>query len=71
MSEKKAPVLRIYPVNDGKQRWIEASSPAAAILFAFKPKIGEPLTPADLMTVIREHGPNAIESVATSATPSA
>lgn len=68
---KKAPVLRTYPVKVGDlTRYIEAASPAAAVTFAFRPVIGDPLTVQEVLAVVREKGSDAIE-VATSATPSA
>lgn len=62
---KKAPTLRVYPVTtDGKTRYIEAASPAAAVTFAFSPQIGAPLTAKEAVAVMREHGVDAIEVAA-------
>ena len=65
---KKAPTLRVYPIQHGQNlRYIEAANPAAAVTFCFKPNIGEPLTAMQVLAVIREKGADKIE-VATAAT---
>ena len=59
---KTPPTTRVYPITVGDTtRYIEATSPAAALTFAFKPHIGAPLTAKEAVDIMREHGVNAIE----------
>ncbi len=65
-TETKKPVAtRVYPVKDkdGKQRHVEASSAAAAIVHVYRPEIGRPLSGSETTALIRASGIAAIEQV--------
>lgn len=54
---KKPATTRVYPITiNGKVRNIEATSAAAAVVHAFRPSVGAPLTGAQVAAVMRAGG---------------
>lgn len=61
---KKPAATRVYPVTDDKgvERLVDATSLAAAVGHVYKPKVGKPLSGAQVAAAVRDG--RTIEQVA-------
>ena len=53
-AEKKIPATSVYPItHNGAKRYVEAVSRAAAVVHAFKPHVGRPLSGGEVNALHR------------------